>query len=60
VNTVVRKSEVTTLSIYIPKSKLDRKPIERLDRLAKKVDRSINYLVVEAILQYLDREEKQK
>jgi len=57
---VVRKSEVTTLSIYIPKSKLDRKPIERLDRLAKKVDRSINYLVVEAILQYLDREDKKR
>lgn len=57
---VVRKSEVTTLSIYIPKSKLDRKPIERLDRLAKKLDRSINYLVVEAIVQYLDREEKRK
>jgi len=60
VSTVVRKSEVTTLSIYIPKSKLDRKPIERLDRLAKKVDRSINYLVVEAIIQYLDREEKKR
>ena len=57
---MVRKSEVTTLSIYIPKSKLDRKPIERLERLAKRVDRSINYLVVEAILQYLDREERKK
>ena len=57
---MVRKSEVTTLSIYIPKSKLDRKPIERLDRLAKRVDRSINYLVVEAILQYLDREDRRK
>jgi len=57
---VVRKSEVTTLSIYVPKSKLDRKPIERLERLAKRFDRSINYLVVEAILQYLDREEKRK
>jgi len=57
---VVRKSEVTTLSIYIPKSKLEKKPIERLDRLGEKVDRSINYLVVEAILQYLDREEKKK
>ncbi len=57
---VVRKSEVTTLSIYIPKNKLEKKPIERLDRLAEKVDRSINYLVVEAILQYLDREEKRK
>ena len=60
VSEVVRKSEVTTLSIYIPKSKLDRKPIERLERLAKKADRSINYLVVEAILQYLDREERRK
>ena len=57
---VVRKSEVTTLSIYIPKNKLEKKPIERLDRLAERVDRSINYLVVEAILQYLDREEKKK
>ena len=57
---MVRKSEVTTLSIYIPKSKLDRKPIERLDRLAKKLDRSINYLVVEAIVQYLDKDEKKK
>jgi hypothetical protein len=60
VRRVVRKSEVTTLSIYIPKSKLERRPIERLDRLAKKLDRSINYLVVEAIVQYLDREEKRK
>ena len=58
VSQVVRKSEVTTLSIYVPKSKLDRKPIERLERLGKKLDRSINYLVVEAIIQYLDREEK--
>jgi predicted transcriptional regulator len=60
VKVMVRKSEVTTLSIYIPKSKLEKNPIERLDRLAEKVDRSINYLVVEAILQYLDREEKKK
>ena len=57
---VVRKNEVTTLSIYIPKSKLDRKPIERLEQLGKRVDRSINYLVVEAIIQYLDREEKKR
>ena len=57
---VARKSEVTTLAIYIPKSKLDRKPIERLERLGKKLDRSINYLVVEAIIQYLDSEEKKR
>ncbi len=57
---MVRKSEVTTLSIYIPKSKLDKKPIARLERLGKRLDRSINYLVVEAIIQYLDREEKKR
>jgi len=47
-----------TLSIYIPKSKKDHRVIERLDRLGRKQDRSINYLVVEAILEYLDRAEK--
>ncbi|HAF70445.1 TPA: hypothetical protein DCL37_03700 [Candidatus Acetothermia bacterium] len=30
----------------------------RLRKLAEKKDRSINYLVVQAIIQYLDREEK--
>ena len=47
-------------SIYIPKRRMEKKPIERLNRLSKKRDRSINYLVVEAILQYLSREEKKK
>jgi predicted transcriptional regulator len=33
-------------------------PVERLVELAEKKDRSVNYLVVEAILQYLKQEEK--
>lgn len=45
------------LSIYIPKSKADHRPIERLLELAEKKDRSMNYLIVDAILQYLDRQE---
>jgi predicted transcriptional regulator len=53
-----KKEEITTLSIYIPKSKLEKRPVARLQQLSKKRDRSINYLVVEAILEYLDREEK--
>ncbi len=44
------------LSIYIPKSKLDQRPVERLIQLADRRDRSVNYLVVEAIMSYLDRE----
>jgi len=32
-------------------------PVERLIALGKRKDRSVNYLVVEAILQYVEREE---
>lgn len=52
------KDAVKTLSIYIPKSKMDKKPVARLEKLSRDRDRSINYLVVEAILEYLDRHEK--
>jgi len=45
------------LSIYIPQTKVQQQPVERLIRVAKKRDRSVNYLVVEAILQFLEREE---
>ena len=46
------------LSIYIPQNKVSQKPVERLMALGAKRDRSVNYLVVEAILANLDREEK--
>ena len=45
------------LLIYIPQSKVARQPVERLMKIGAKKDRSVSYLVVEAILQYLDREE---
>lgn len=53
------KEILDKLSIYIPQKKMDENPVERLIKLGKKRDRSVNYLVVEAIIQYLDREEKQ-
>ncbi|MFO8034615.1 MAG: hypothetical protein R6U88_05585 [Candidatus Bipolaricaulota bacterium] len=46
------------ISIYIPQKKAQENVMERLRKQAEKKDRSINYLVVEAILQYLNREEK--
>jgi predicted DNA-binding protein len=55
---MVAREPTDKLSIYIPKSKMALKPVERLMKLGAKLDRSVNYLVVEAILQYLDREEK--
>ena len=47
VNHMVNKTILDKPSIYIPQKKM-----------GEKCDRSINYLVVDAILQYLDREEK--
>lgn len=48
------------LSIYIPQEKLKEKPVERLIKLSQERERSVNYLVVQAILKYLDREDKKK
>ncbi len=50
--------QLEKISVYIPHKKADKNVMARLRKLGKKKDRSINYLVVEAIIQYLDREEK--
>jgi len=55
----VPKQLLDKISIYVPKSKLALRPVERLIKLADAKDRSVNYIVVEAILEYLSREEKQ-
>lgn len=52
------KQLLDKLSIYVPKNRIGERPVERLIKLSQKKDRSVNYLVVEAILQYLKREEK--
>ena len=45
-------------STYVPQLKIGQKLVERLTKLSEMKDHSINYLVVEAILEYLDRQEK--
>jgi len=57
VRSVPKKEIYDKLSIYIPQKKMGERPVERLIKLGEKHDRSINYLVVDAILQYLEREE---
>lgn len=52
------KQLLDKISIYVPKSRIDQQPVERLLKLAETKDRSVNYLVVEAILEFLKREEK--
>ena len=58
VKEMAEKKMLDKISIYIPQKKMEERPVERLIRLGAKKDRSINYLVVEAILEYLTREEK--
>jgi len=53
---MTEKQILDKLSIYIPQSKLEEKPVERLIKLGGELDRSVNYLVVKAIIEFLDRE----
>jgi len=48
---MAKRKILDRISIYVPKSKQAEKPVERLMKLGEKKDRSINYLVVEAILE---------
>lgn len=57
---LMRKTILDKLSIYIPQGKLKQRPVERLMKLGEKRDRSVNYLVVQAILEYLQREEERR
>ena len=45
-----------TLSVYFPKGK--KKLINKLAQIAKRQDRSVNYIVVRAIEEYVKREGK--
>ncbi len=54
---MARKELTDKLSIYIPQTKIGRKPVERLIKLGEKKDRLVNYLIVQAILEYLETEE---
>lgn len=53
---MAKKQILDRFSIYIPQKKMEQRPVQRLMRLGNKKDRSVNYLVVEAILEYLERE----
>ena len=55
---MTRKGAADKVSIHIPKAKLGQRPVERLIVLADKMERSVNHLVVNAIIEFLEREEK--
>ena len=57
---MAKKQQRATMSVYIPQSKAEKRLLERLISLGEQRDRSVNYLVIEAICEYLDRVEKKK
>ncbi len=48
----------SNFTIYVPKARVEEKLIEKMAALAKKQKRSLSYVVIEAIEQYLEREKK--
>ncbi|MDD5264557.1 MAG: hypothetical protein PHU43_06940 [Candidatus Bipolaricaulis sp.] len=53
---MAKKELLDKISIYIPQKRVGDDLVARLIKLGSKKDRSVNYLVVEAIAQYLERE----
>lgn len=47
------------LSVYIPKTKRGDGLLAKLRKIGAKKDRSVNYLVVEAIREYVENHEKE-
>lgn len=46
------------ISIYIPQGQQEAQLIKRLGEIAKAQDRSVNYLIIKAILDFIEREER--
>jgi len=55
---MAEKKTFDKVSIYIPEDKKDLRPLERLTALSSRRDRSASYLAVEAIFEYLAKEER--
>ena len=56
---MAKKEMLDKISVYIPQKKMEEHPVERLMKLGDTRERSINYLVVDAIIEYLKREERE-
>lgn len=55
---VSKDTDFTRISIYVPKPRQADKPIERLMKLGMQRDRTLNYMMIEALLDYVNCEEK--
>ena len=52
--------EYEKLCIHVPKSMEDAKLVERLKKIGDKEQRSVNFLIIQAVTEFLQREEAKK
>jgi predicted transcriptional regulator len=45
------------LSVWVPKREFEAGLLDKLERLARAQDRSVSYIVIQAVKAYLDRAE---
>jgi len=55
---VTKNSDFTRISIYIPNRFQSENPLKRLYKLGRKDDRTLNYMIVKAVTDYVEREER--
>jgi len=51
------KKLMDTATLYVPHGKVKERLIERMIAVSAKKDRSFNYVLIDAVEQYLEREE---
>ena len=51
------KTSLIRIAVTIPGNKTDKRIVEKLIKIGKNRDRSVNYLVIEALEQYLELQE---
>lgn len=54
---MTREEFTDELSIYVPRGKSETQSVERMIQLRKKKDCSVNYVIVEATIECLKKEE---
>jgi len=54
------KELMETATLYVPHKRVEERLVERMITVGAKKDRSFNYVLLEAIKQYLEREEAVK
>ena len=54
------KIDPARICVYVTKAKQEEKMVERLVAISQRENRSVNFLVIQAVAEFLQREEAKK